>query len=113
MSKFTEHVKNNKKFYIGLGVGVTVGTISALVISNRVAIAQIVIGSGNTTIQVNDLSRRMHPGFEILVNETGERFASIRRTADVLGIKRSDISKQLAGDLTSVGGYTFTNLGEM
>lgn len=115
--KVKDHVKKHKGVYIAGTAGVAVGATAAIVFTK--SNIQIVDSCKVTLFQwksptVNNvqLVRRGHPGYRIQCNETGESFASIRRTAEALGLNRSHIQEHLKGARESVNGFTFQNLGE-
>jgi len=97
------HISENKKFYIGLGIGVLVG------VAITPKVIQVMYKSPGSTQSV---VRRMHPGNVIKCNETGEIFASERRAADLLGLSRTTLGQHLKGNQNAVNGLTFTKIGE-
>lgn len=123
--KIRRHFQEHKTAYLVAGTAVAsaaVATTVTLLVITRVQIhPELLVSAKNSALlqwkpkaEVTvKLIRRGHPGFEVLCNETGERFASIRRAAEVYGLNPGDISRHLRGEVTRVGGKTFTNLGEM
>lgn len=117
IEKVKQHFTDNKKLYIGVGIGVVVTTVVVVMFPDKgiqiVDAFKVQVNSPttNNVIQTN-LARRGHPGNLILCNETGEVFASQNRAAELLGLSASNLSRHLKGDLAHTKGYTFTNLGE-
>lgn len=64
------------------------------------------------TINVSNLVARGHRGYEILCNETGESWASIRRAAEVAGVNPGKMASHLKGESPDIFGKTYTNVGE-
>jgi hypothetical protein len=120
LDKIKTHLKENKTAYIvgaaGVVAGAVVGGVVVYIVakSNTASISTEIHGNENvvTNIVVN-LQRRMHPGYKVACNETGEVFASINRTAEVMGLSPRRVSEQLRGLIPDVNGHTFVNLGEM
>jgi hypothetical protein len=105
-TKIKAHWRKNKKLYIGIGIG---AAIAVIVIRRPVSIAPV-FNNNNTVI--TDLSRRGHPGYIVRCKETGEVFASINRTSDLMNLNYGNLVSHLKGRLPAVGGYTFEILGE-
>lgn len=122
IQKVKQHFRDNKKVYITGATCLTVGAAAGFLYPNR----QIIISNikmlnykptdNSTTINAQILveapGRRMHPGYVIRCNETGEVASSIRRMAEVIGVSNRDLAKHLRGEIPDVNGMTFTNLGE-
>ena len=98
-----KHLSENKKFYLGVGVGIVVG----VVITPKVV--QVIYKSPGSTQTV---VRRMHPGNVIMCEQTGEIFASQNRAAEVFNVSRQNMAAHLHGKLPDVNGLTFKKLGE-
>ncbi len=125
VEKIKNHIRENKQIYIGTGLGFAAGVITILVVKklsetdednasneNKQVVVAWKTGDVTQNIIQTALSRRGHPGNLILCNETGEVFASQARAAAAMNIWPSNLSSHLNGKNDSVGGYTFTNLGE-
>lgn len=121
IQKIKNHLQENKAVYITGGVCLAVGAVGGVLLSQQVNVKQVVDAwnfkyksptTNNVTQLVVAPSRRMHPGYVIQCNETGETTSSIRRMADIMGLSRVQIQKHLTGDLENVAGFTFNNLGE-
>lgn len=115
----------NKKLYIGLGIGVTVGAVSVLVLKRKPNMQAITacgpainfIGRDltNSNVVVCELERQMHPGNMILWVEKGIVLPSQNMMAKAADVTPGNLSKYLRGLVGSdkVNGQTFINLGEM
>jgi hypothetical protein len=112
IEKVKTHVKDHKELYIGIGIGVAVTTVIAVVACNKVNVSQVVIGNNNHLEQTTLLIRRGHPGFVIKCNETGEVFASQKRAAEAMDLSVTTLARHLKGASPHVKGFTFQNLGE-
>lgn len=119
LEQVKKHIVENKWVYISGGVGLAAGAAGMYFYGGApVAKATQTINgvlnykSTQNLTQITILERRGHPGNIIRCNETGELFASQNRAADLLGIDSASLSRHLNGKLSSVGNYTFTNLGE-
>ena len=118
VKKIKDHFDNNRVAYISAVVGVAIGVGGTLVVVNstagNAAIQKVIaFKTGDITQNViQQLARRGHPGVVVRCLETGETFASIRRTSEVMDISRTALRKHLNGLKDSVGGFTFEIIGE-
>lgn len=119
VNKVKQHFKDNGKIYLIGASCAILGAVATIVVSYSKAEASVdVVNQGifykspvtNNIITV--LERRGHPGNVIRCIETGEVFASQGRTASLLDIDPSALSKHLRGKSPHVNGLTFENLGE-
>lgn len=110
-----QHLKENKKVYL-VGAGcLTAGYLlrGRPEVKNIVDSFNIKYKSPTSNLVITELARRGHPGNKILVNETGEVFASLRRCAEALGVHRIDLYRYFNNEIPDVKGFTFEKLGEM
>jgi len=120
IQRIKDHVRENRMTYLVGGACFVIGASGTLAVTGlpgKVNASQRIISwkPENVTqniIQTTVLARRGHPGYVVKCNETGELFASISRAAEMLGVDRSGIRRQLKGESPHVEGYTFTKLGE-
>ena len=108
------HYIAHQKAYLVIG-GVVLGAVAVYFLGRvnpgtATKIWNVVIGSNNTVI--TDLPRRGHPGYNVRCLETGEVFASQNRAAQVMGVNRGELSKNVRGLSAAAGGFHFQRLGE-
>jgi hypothetical protein len=104
-SAIKAHFKRNKHWYF-LGIGFAVG----LAVAPKAI--QIIIKSPGAA-QTIELTRRMHPGFRILCEESGVQTASANQMAKLMDATPLEILKQARGLLDDVDGFHYRILGEM
>lgn len=116
------HVTKHKTAYLvggGVVVGAAAGFAAAYYLSSNVTgdislTAEVneglMVGVNNGTI--NQLIARGHRGYEILCNETGESWASLRRAAEVADVSVDRMRKHVNGLAADIDGKTYTNVGE-
>lgn len=86
------HVRENKKVYIAVGVGIVIGAVSVTVIhSPKIVQTAVTHGDHSPIIQIAQPIRRGHPGFVVRIKETGEVVASKRRAAEMLGVHHTKL----------------------
>ncbi len=114
-----EHVEAHREAYVAGALAFLAGGTTVLVMGRRpeVQAVQKIIGGivwhpTQTLEQTTLLVRRGHPGFIMLVRETGEEFASKNRVAALFGVNRRELAKIPKGESRRIGDYTFENLGE-
>ncbi len=114
IEKIKNHVKENRKVYIGVAVGFVAGAVVILVSTNSSTInaykSVVVTGKNNTVIA--NLARRGHPGYTIVCNETGVPFPSQNYAAKCMNLDPAELSRHLNGMRDQVGGFTFTRIRE-
>lgn len=109
--KVKTHLQTNKRTYI---TGASCFVAGGVIFSKRPELKQTVDAfkfqwkSPTTNVVTQELTRRGHPGFEILNTMTGERTASIRRMAEIDEVSRAFIKAHMIGD-----NPIYKNLGEM
>jgi hypothetical protein len=127
IEKIKNHFVENKKFYIGLGVGVivtlvVVGGVTMLVLKkqggNKATIDSMKLIELNwKSPHTNQLTQILIPlrgnsGNAIQCDQTGIIYPSQRVAANEMDLNRPDITRHLQGILDSVKGFTFTKLTE-
>lgn len=112
------HFIENKKLYIGLGIGAAVGVVGmALVVRTNLQIVdalkvQINSPTTNNVVQVN-MVRPGPKAFVVQCLESQKTWPSIRAAAEDLGVNASDISRHLKGRIPEVKGSTFSKIAEI
>jgi hypothetical protein len=114
------HIRENKKFYIGLGSGLVIGAIGGGAVVARKADVEM-IQKFTALVNFNWKSTQIitqqsikalgHPGFEVMDNETGLKYPSINNAAKETGINVHDLRKHLHGERPDAGGKTFKIVG--
>lgn len=119
MNKVKKHFVDNKKLYIGIGVGsaVTAGLVIALRIQPNTAVSPqqklVVLGKSRDVNQVLvNFVERSTPSRPIHLVGTSQYFNSISEAARVLDLDRGNISKNINGHIPNVKGYVFKLAGE-
>lgn len=89
------HIRENKSIYIGTAVGVA-GFVGGALMSRRniaVVMQYKPENSPVTLTQIVELVRRGHPGKVMLDTLTGEKYASVKRTAAATGMSPAAVRK--------------------
>lgn len=115
--RVVNHLKEHKTTYICAAAGAVVGAAVGVVVGSSMKSPEAVVETKGifykSPVNITQIvERRGHPGYVIMCNETGEQFASIRRTAKLLGLNPSHISEHLKDLRPDVKGLTFTLIGE-
>lgn len=122
--KVKTHLEENKKFYIGLGIGVCLAGVTYLIMRDvktpefsreLLATADRELLAIRQTGVVNNVSyisanRQGPPSWVIRCVETNEIFTSQREAAAVMNLPASDISRHLNGLKDHVNGNTFERI---
>jgi len=120
VEKIKNHFKENKKLYIGLGIGAVVGVAGTIIFKKNDGNQAIVDSfklvnwkSPHTSqlIQVA-IPRRGNSGNAIQCDQTGTIFPSQNLAAKEMDLNAGNLSQQLNGKIPSVNGFTFTKLTE-
>ena len=116
------HFKRNQRVYIAIGItAVVCGIVGYLAYKTKPVVVQTINGDihapvsaiGDAIQNVNfGLERRVHPGWITQCVETGERFASQNRAAEVFGGTASRMSEHLRGARENFNGYHFIRVQE-
>ena len=111
LEQIKTHLSENKKVYIGVGVGLVVGAAAATVaFHNKAEVAQkinqVAIGYKNKQVLVN-LVERSTPSTPIHLLGSAQYFDSISDAARRLGVDRTLISKHINGHIPDVHGMKF------
>lgn len=124
MNEIKEHFARNKQFYIGLGVGILVGTVATgayFVLRNNSIATKMMIDS-QKLLELNYKSTKNfyttlveidapgNSGNVIKDLTTGAIYPSQKAAAKALEINRASILKQLSGKIPDVNGHTFEKL---
>jgi hypothetical protein len=118
--KGKQHIKDNKKFYIGLGIGITVAGVVYYVMRNNGAEIAIVsengdaiFGDNNTTNRISyTLIDRQGPPSWIVENvRTGAKYMSQNELAKARGYFKSDVSKHLRDNVPLPDDEVFRRIG--
>jgi hypothetical protein len=124
VEKVKTHLQENKKFYIGISIGLTVAGIT-YVIMRDVKITNIsrellatadrellVIRQNGVMNNISYISsnRSGPPSWVVRCKETGDIFTSQREAAAVMNLSASDISRHLNGLKDHVNGNTFERI---
>lgn len=117
-----EHFNRHKKVYLAIGITAAVcGTVGYLAYKMKPVVVQTINGDihapvsamGDAIQNINfGLERRVHPGWITQCVETGEKFASQNRAAEVFGASSKAMSRHLNGLRESVNGYHFVRIQE-
>lgn len=118
LEKVKVHFRDNKKLYIGLGIGFVVGAAGAYILNHTDDGVQMIEGRGNNvslqniiaknvTVVTTYLEDRTNYAIPIRCKETGEVFGSINRAADLLDLNAGNISRHLKGDAPHVENLHF------
>lgn len=110
------HFKENKKLYIGIAVGICLGTGASVMIFHSSALVnikpvQILTWKSKQTIEVF-IEALGDPGNIIQDTTTGTIYASQGQTARALGVSPARISEHLAGKIPNVKGHILEKLGK-
>lgn len=116
------HFKRNQRVYIAIGItAVVCGIVGYLAYKTKPVVVQTINGDihapvsaiGDAIQNVNfGLERRVHPGWITQCVETGERFASQNRAAEVFGGTASRMSEHLRGARDNFNGHHFIRVRE-
>ena len=111
IERIKTHLSENKKVYIGVGVGVVVGAaVAAVALHNKADVAQkinqVAIGYKNNQVLVNFVERST-PSKPIHLLDSSQYFDSISDAARQLGVDRTLISKHINGHVPDVRGMKF------
>lgn len=117
MKKFEQiktHLSENKKTYVGVGVGVLVGAAAATVaLHNKTEVAQkinlVAVGYKNNQVLVNFVERST-PSKPVHLKGTNLYFDSLSDAARKTGHHLSMISKNVNGHIPDVKGDVFVLL---
>lgn len=114
LEKIKMHLSENKKTYVGVGVGVVVGAAAATVALHNEAevaqkITQVAVGYKNNQTLVN-LVERSTASKPVHLKGTDLYFASLSDAARKTGHNLSKISKQVNGLPADLGGDVFVLL---
>jgi hypothetical protein len=129
IEKVKTHLHENKKFYIGLGVGICIAGITYTIMRGRYeALATsgayglktadtsvtmrplFFMSRQNSVVSVVSRSGRGHPGYIIQNLDTGVYFSSQREAAKAFNISETLLSKHLAGKIADVAGFSFERI---
>jgi hypothetical protein len=124
MNEIEEHFKRNKQFYIGLGVGILVGTVAtgAYFVFRNNAIANKMMIDSQKLLELNYKSTKNfyttlieidapgNSGNVVKDLSTGAIYPSQKAAAKALDINRASIAKQMSGKIPDVKGHTFEKL---
>ena len=114
------HFLNNKKLYISLGIGLTIGVVTMLVMTkygnsrnmmtegNNITVKNVI--AKNVTVVTSYLKSRGHPGYIIRCVETGIIFPSQNYAAKLMELDPSKLSKHLCGMIGEVEGFHFERI---
>jgi hypothetical protein len=119
-----KHLQDNKKFYIGLGIGICIAGITYAIMRDRSLLsirgatiapakgATIVLGKNNTLNSVSYISshRQGPPSWVVRCLETRETFPSQKDAAMAMGISPSVLSSHLNGFRDHVDGLHFERI---
>jgi hypothetical protein len=119
-----DHLKENKKFYIGLGAGVALAGITAPIvrgvvhqpISRGISVTAdrgiSVVGKKVSMSNVSYISadRQGPPSWVVRCKETGAIFTSQRSAATEMGLHETEVSKHLNGLMEHVRGNHFERI---
>ena len=122
--RLIKHWDENKKFYIGVGVGIGVAGITTLIvrgtpsqtISRGIPVAAspgISVTGKRFVIENLSYISVNHPGpasWVVRCLETNQIFMSQNAAAQGMGLSPSEISRHLNGVLDHVRGYTFERI---
>lgn len=121
IEKIKNHLQENKKVYIGTGVGLVVGAATTVVICKFRAqpadmqvnnkIQQILSYKPQATLEVY-IEALGDPGNIIQDTTTGTIWASQNQTAKALGVNPARVSEHLAGKIPDINGHVLTKLGK-
>lgn len=116
LERIKTHFRENRNFYIGLGVGLAVGTTGVVIFSKLQTTGNISLprfwspGDNNImTVFINPLG---DPGNVIQCVETGTVYASQGQAARELGISKTSISNAVRNGDSVSGGQHFLFLAK-
>lgn len=114
IEKIKTHFDENKKTYIGVGVGVVIGAAAATVaFHNKAEVAQkinqVAVGYKNNQVLVNFVERST-PSRPVHLKGTNLYFNSLNEAARETGHSLSRISKNVNGHIPDVNGDVFVLL---
>ena len=126
IDKIKTHLKEHKKFYVGLGVGVGIAGITCYImrdfsrsqrIDRGIAVVanrgiSVVADRSVVTNNVSFISSRHQgpPSWIVRCVETNEVFLSQRSAAENMRLAQAEISQHLNGKMNHVRGYTFERI---
>ena len=124
MNEIKEHFERNKQFYIGLGVGILVGTVAtgAYFVFRNNAIASKMMIDSQKLLELNykttknyitnliEIDAPGNSGNVIKDLKTGTIYPSQNEAARALDVSRQQISRHLSGLQSDVAGHTFEKL---
>ena len=112
IEKIKTHMSENKKVYVGVGVGLVVGAaVATVAFNNKPEVAQkikqVAIGYRNNQVLVNFVERST-PSKPVHLEGTNLYFDSINEAARKTGHSVSMISRNVNGYISDVKGDVFT-----
>lgn len=116
--KIKTHFIENKKLYIGIGVGILVGATGVFFVTRNPTemnvnnkIQQILSWKPKATIEVY-IEALGDPGNIVQDMTTGTIYASQGQASRAIGATASDMSKHLSGARAHLDGHVFEKLGK-
>lgn len=124
MNEIEEHFKRNKQFYIGLGVGILVGTVAtgAYFLFRENAIATKFMIDSQKLLELNYKTTKNYVTTIVKIDapgnsgnvikdlSTGAIYPSQNAAAKALGVDGQTLSRYMSGKLDNVKGHTFEKL---
>ncbi len=111
--KIKNHIKKNKKVYVGTSAGLVVGAVATMFVHNNGVYN--IINSFNwksTNIGINLPDRLGHPGWIIRCLETDDIFPSQNNAAKIMDLNSGNLSHHLSGKNDNVKGFHFERICE-
>lgn len=113
MDKIKKHFDENKKVYVGVGVGLVVGAaVATVAFRNNPEVAQkinqVAIGYRNNQVLVNFVENST-PSRPVHLKGTNQYFNSLNEAARETGHSLSRISKNVNGHIPDVNGDVFVD----
>lgn len=116
ITKMKNHVRENKKIYIAVGIGIVVGTVGAVALKDSptmVSIKEIMTFKWHspTTVQII-IPALGDPGNVVQCIETGTFYASQGQVARDFGVSATNVGNHLHGKIEDIEGFHFKVVGK-
>lgn len=116
LTRIKTHLRENKKLYVGLGLGIVVGAAGAVLLTRNNAAIQAnmtrIFSPGENNLVQIYLAPLGDPGNVVQCLETGTTYASQGELARSLGVNKSLVSQHLRGLLPDLSGKHYEVLGK-
>lgn len=118
LTRIKTHLRENKKLYVGLGLGIVAGAAAGVLLTRTNAdtvvnskIYQVLAWKPQATLEVY-IEALGDPGNIVQDTTTGTIYASQNQAANALGLHKSQVSQYLNGKNVDLNGHDLIKLGK-